>query len=366
MKNLTMGVEEEFILVDRRTRAAVGRAPHVIATATERLGDQVQTEFFNAQIETTSQPTASCRDLREELVWLRAVVARAARAENCLPVASGTSVVPPEAPLTVTDTDRYRRMARRYAARFSPVDGVLCGCHIHVGTLDRELALALSRRMAPWLPVLQALSTNSPFARRRDTGFDSWRSVEYARWPTVGPAPDLDETGYLAHVDELVRSGTLMDRRMLYWHARPSEHLPTLEIRVADANADVETVVMLAALVRALATVLLRDEAEGRPAPCVPPRRLLLAHELAARDGLSGYGLDPSSGREAPAADLVDRLVRRSRPALDSAGDTDRVLRQWHHVRTQGGGASRQRAAFRRYGRLTDVVDGLARLTMAA
>ncbi|MFF8602171.1 glutamate--cysteine ligase [Streptomyces sp. NPDC015232] len=363
MKILTMGVEEEFVLVDRATRAPVGRAPRVIDLSAEVLGGQVQKEFFNAQVETTTQPTASCRDLRDELVWLRSVITDAARTENCLPVASGTSAVPPESPLTVTDTDRYRRMARRYATRFSPVDGLLCGCHIHIGTLDRELALALSRRMAPWLPALQALSTNSPFARRRDTGFDSWRSVEYARWPTVGPAPALDETGYLAHVAELVRSGTVMDPHMLYWHARPSDHVPTLEIRVADANADVETVVMLAALVRGLGTVLLREEADRRPAPRVPLRRLLLAHEMAARHGLSGYGIDPFTGRERPAAELVDRLVHRALPALDVTGDTARVLRQWHHVRTHGAGAAVQRVAFRRHGRLADVVDALARLT---
>ncbi|MGW4163770.1 carboxylate-amine ligase [Streptomyces sp. NPDC004788] len=366
MKILTMGVEEEFVLVDRSSRAAVGRAPRVIAAAAEVLGEQVQKEFFNAQIETTSQPTASCRDLREELVWLRGVVTEAARTENCLPVASGTSVVPPEAPLTVTDTDRYQQMARRFATRFSPVDGLVCGCHVHVGTLDRDLALALSRRMAPWLPVLQALMSNSPFARRRDTGFDSWRSVEYASWPTVGPAPDLDEAGYLSHVAELVRTGTLMDRRMLYWHARPSEHVPTLEIRVGDANADVGTVVMLAALVRALATVLLAEEAEGRPVPRVPLRRLLLAHELAAWHGLSGYGIDPCTGRERPATDLVEGLLRRTRPALDAAGDTERVLRQWRRVQAHGGGATRQRTAFRRQGRLTDVVDALAGLTVAS
>ncbi|MFI8824662.1 glutamate--cysteine ligase [Streptomyces sp. NPDC053431] len=366
MEVLTMGVEEEFLLADRTTRAPADRGSEVIASAATVLGEQVQREFFNAQIETTSRPTACLADLREELVWLRAVVADAAKAEGCLPVASGTSVVPPERPLTVTDTERYRRMADRFASRFSAVDGLVCGCHIHVGSLDRERALALSRRMAPWLPVLQAVSTNSPFARRRDTGFDSWRSVEYASWPTVGPAPDLNETGYLAYVAELVRSGTLMDRRMLYWHARPSEHVPTLEIRVADSNADVGTVVLLAALVRALAMTLLADELAHRPVQRIPPRRLLLAHELAAWHGLSGYGIDPCTGLARPAVELVDRLVARARPALDVTGDTAQVLRQWQRIRAHGGGATRQRAEYRRNGRLTDVVDALAHLTAAA
>lgn len=366
MKLLTMGVEEEFVLVDRASRAPVDRAPTVIASAARTLGDQVQHEFFNAQVETISRPTASCRDLRDELVRLRAAIGDAAGAERCLPVATGTPVVPPEQPMTITDTERYRRMAFRFASRFSTVDGLLCGCHVHVGTLDRERALALSRRMAPWLPVLQAVTANSPFVRRCDTGFDSWRSVEYAKWPTVGPAPDLDEARYLAHVAELVRTGALLDRRMIYWHARPSEHVPTLEIRVADANADVDTVVMLAALVRGLATTLLDDVCGNRPGRCVPLRRLLLAHELAARQGLSGYGIDPFTARERPAVELVDRLVERARPGLDLAGDTGQVLRQWRRIRAQGAGATRQRAAYRRHGRCTEVVDSLAALTAAA
>ncbi|MFE5792659.1 glutamate--cysteine ligase [Streptomyces sp. NPDC056503] len=366
MKILTVGVEEEFVLVDRVGRTPVDRAPDVLASATRVLGEQAQREFFNAQVETATRPTASCRDLRDELAWLRAVLGKAAGAEHCRPVATGTPVVRPVRPLTVTDTERYRRMARRYASSFCPVDGLVCGCHIHVGAVDRDTALGLSRRMAPWLPVLQALTANSPFARSRDTGFDSWRSVEYARWPTVGPAPDLDESHYLARVDQLVRTGTLLDRRMVYWYARPSEHVPTLEIRVADANADVDTVVLLACLVRGLAVTLLPEVLDDRPAPRVPLRRLLLAHELAARYGLSGFGLDPCTGLAVPAVELVDRLVRRARPGLDAAGDTEGALRQWRRLRARGAGAARQRAVYRRHRRLTDVVDSLAAVTAAA
>ncbi|WP_418960791.1 carboxylate-amine ligase [Streptomyces tritici] len=366
MKILTMGVEEEFILVDRGSRAPVDRGPEVIAAARGELGAQVQTEFFNAQVETASRPTAACRDLYDELTWMRGVVARSATRERCRPVATGVPAVPPERPLTITETERYHTMADRFASRFSRTDGVVCGCHVHVGTLDRELALALSSRMAPWLPVLQALTANSPFARCRDTGFDSWRSVQYASWPTVGPAPHLDEAQYLAHVAELVRTGAVLDRRMLYWYARPSEHVPTLEIRVADANADVHTVVLLAALVRGLASSLLAEVLDGRRVPRVPLRRLMLAHELAARHGLSGFGIDPYTGQARPAVELVDRLLARARPGLDAVGDTEHVRREWQRIRAHGAGAARQRAAYRRHGRFTDVVDGLAALTSTA
>ncbi|MCZ0978550.1 glutamate-cysteine ligase family protein [Streptomyces diastatochromogenes] len=213
MEILTMGVEEEFVLVDRVTRAPVNRAPEVIRRAGRELGEQVQAEFFNAQVEICTRATASRGDLRDELARLRATVGAAARDVGCMPIACGTPVLPPEEPLTVTDTERYRLMARHFASLVTRADGaarddgLVCGCHVHVGTLDRERALALAQHMRPWLPVLQALAGNSPYAGRRDTGYQSWRAVEHARWPTVGPTPVLDEPQYLAHVARLVRDG---------------------------------------------------------------------------------------------------------------------------------------------------------------
>ncbi|MFH8839016.1 YbdK family carboxylate-amine ligase [Streptomyces sp. NPDC017868] len=369
MEILTMGVEEEFVLVDRATRAPVNRAPEVIRRAGRELGEQVQAEFFNAQVEVCTRATASRRELRDELTWLRATVGAAARDLRCRPIACGTPVLPPEEPLTVTDTERYRLMARRFASLVTRADGVarddglVCGCHVHVGTLDRERALALAQHMRPWLPVLQALAGNSPYAGRRDTGYQSWRAVEHARWPTVGPTPVLDEPQYLAHVARLVSEGTLLDNRMVYWHARPSEHVPTLEIRVADANADLDTVVLLAILVRGLAATLLARVDASVPPPRIPGPTLLRAHRLAAAQGLAGMGLDPVDGLERPAVALLDALLVLARPGLDATGDTDWAYAQWRRIRADGGGAARQRAVFRRHGRFGAVVDALAAAT---
>ncbi|MEU7075542.1 glutamate--cysteine ligase [Streptomyces narbonensis] len=372
MKTLTMGVEEEFVLVDRVTRAPVNRAPEVIRGAAGELGGQVQAEFFNAQIEICTGPTASRDALREELLRLRRVVGAVARDARCAPVACGTPVLPPEEPLTVTDTERYRLMARHFSHLITREDGIprddglVCGCHVHVGTLDHERALALAMHMRPWLPVIQALAGNSPYAHRQDTGYESWRAVEHARWPTVGPTPVLDETQYLAHVARLVKDGTLLDDRMVYWHARPSEHVPTLEVRVADVNAELDTVVLLAILVRGLAATLLPRVDAARQPPRIPGPTLLRAHRLAAEHGMRGIGLDPVDGRERPAVELVDTLLDFARPGLDAAGDTDWARARWARIRTEGGGAARQRAVFRRHGRYSAVVDALATATVGS
>ncbi|MEV7172473.1 glutamate--cysteine ligase [Streptomyces sp. NPDC093224] len=363
---LTMGVEEEFLLVDRRTRAPVGRAPRVIEAAARALGPLVQPELFTAQVETCTSPTASTAVLRAELAWLRAGLVRAAAGEDCLLVASGTPVIPPEGPLTLTPDDRYRRMAVRFASAFGDYDQVVCGCHVHVGVTSRAEALDLANRIRPWLPTLQAMTANSPFDRGRDTGHASWRAVQHANWPTVGPAPVLDEAAYERIAGDLVRCGALLDRRMIYWYARPSEHVPTLEIRVADVNARLDGVVLLAVLVRGLAAVLGEEAREGRPAPTLECGRLREAHRLAAVHGLGGEGLEPVGGARMPAWDLVERLRERAAPGLCAAGDLPYVDALLDRLRAEGDGAARQRASHGLRGRLTDVVDALAATTARA
>ncbi|WP_327250809.1 carboxylate-amine ligase [Streptomyces sp. NBC_01244] len=362
---LTMGVEEEFLLVDRGSRAPVGRGPRVIDAAARTLGPLVQPEFFTAQVEVCTSPTTNAAALRSELSRIRAEVIRAAAAEECLLLAAGTPVVPPEHPLTVTPDERYRRMESRYARVLGDYDQAVCGCHVHIGVDCRAQALDLANRMRPWLPVLQALAANSPFDRGRDSGYASWRAVEHARWPTVGPAPVLDEAGYEHCAEELVRSGTVLDRRMIYWYARPSEHVPTLEIRVADVNARIGTVVLLAVLVRGLAATLRAEAAEGAPAPEPHSARLREAHLLAAAHGLHGAGLDPVDGAPVPAWTLIARLRGRAAPGLAASGDSELVDALLEEVRTEGTGAARQRAAHRRHGRLCRVVDSLVEAVAA-
>ncbi|MEV8531570.1 glutamate--cysteine ligase [Streptomyces sp. NPDC051211] len=363
---LTMGVEEEFLLVDRCSGAPAGRAPQVIAATRGVLGAQVQQEFYTVQVEVCTLPTSDSARLRAELALLRAVVRVAAADAGCLLVASGTPVIPPEGPLEVTPDPRYRLMAARYVRSLGDLRQVVCGCHVHIGVPDKARALALANHMRPWLPVLQAIAANSPFDGGTDSGYASWRAVAHARWPTVGPSPVLDEARYERTADRLVRTGLLMDRKMIYWYARPSEHVPTVEIRVADVNADLDVVVLLAALVRGLATVLSRDAEEGLPPPPVASRALRAAHHLAALHGLEGDGLDLRSGRRIPAWDLVAALLERAAPGLEAAGDLPMVATLLGRLHTQGGGASRQRSTHRRRGSLYGVIDALAATTAAS
>ncbi|MFC5801967.1 carboxylate-amine ligase [Streptomyces formicae] len=273
--------------------------------------------------------------------------------------------MPPARPIPVSDTPRYQRMAARCGAIVDGVGGTTCGCHVHIGTLDRTCALALAGRLRPWLPALQALAANSPFHAGRDSGFASWRSVEADRRPTAGPPPLLDRAGYETTADALVASGVLLDRRMIYWYARPSEHVPTLEVRIADVNADLDSTVLIAALVRGLCAVLLSEIGEGRPPPQVPIGRLRAAHRHAARFGATGHGIDPLTGQVVPIRLLIERLLGRAAPGLASVGDLAAAERLLTRHLILGTGADRRRAHYRRTGSLQHIVDRTAALTAA-
>ena len=361
---LDLGVEEEFGLADRRTRASVPRAAQVVDDASGHLGERVQREFYASQIELNSRPALSAEAMRADLAHTRRVAAEAAERADCLLVASGTSVLNPERPV-VSPNPRFAAMVDKYAF-VEEVPSESSACHIHLGKLERDEVLRLSGRLRGWLPVLQALSANSPFAAGRDQGYASTRYFLQGRWPTVGAPPAFeDEAAYEAAADRLVSSGEILDRGMIYWFARPSEHLPTLEVRVADVNADLDMTMLLVVLTRGLATTLLAEARQERPHEPVCDDCLRDSHWQAAVHGLSGRWFDPASRQYGSLADGVRSLVAKARPGLEAAGDVGLAETLLARLAAHGTGADRQRAAFGARGSMEDVVDHLARLTVA-
>lgn len=367
---LTFGVEEEFLLVDADSRAAAERADEVIDDVRRVLGEQVEGEFYLTQLETHSDVCGETAQLRRDLAHCRVAAAGAAARAGCLLVASPCAVLTSH-PLPIRDDERYLRIAKQLGPVLSAAHSEISGCHIHLGTLGRGEALALSAGLRPWLPVIEALATNSPFAARGDAGWASRRGYTYGRWPTVGPAPVLDESGYERTVEQLVSAGVIIDRGMLYWYARPSEHLPTLEIRVADVNADLDTTVLLAVLLRGLATTLLAESATGSTntqaaltADTIDDAHLAENHRRAARHGLAARLFDPRTHTDQPVPALLDALLLRAGEALEALGDLPFAAATLRRLLREGNGADRQRAFHAHSGSWSGLVDHLARETM--
>ncbi|MFI5826193.1 glutamate--cysteine ligase [Streptomyces sp. NPDC051578] len=352
---LTVGVEEEFLLVDARTFRVVPAAPLILATAGGHA-HQLHAEGTRYQVELSTPVADSAVTLREELAALRRTLAAAARAHGCRLVAAPSPIVAVQGPLHLTDDEpRQREQHRRFGSLTETL--VSCGRHIHIGTLDVDTAVAVSNRVRPWLPTLIALAANSPFWGGRDTGHSSWRAMAWSGWPSAGLPPHFPSTAHFRRsVQTLLRSGAALDTKMVYWDLRPSGNWPTLEIRAPDMSSDIDSAVLQAELGRALVATALHEIAEQRPDPPVRDEVLRLARWRAAHDGLEGFGLDPYTGVELPAADLAEALLDLVAPELAAYGDLDHAAKTMARLLRDGSGAHRQRRAYAHHRDLLDVL----------
>ena len=358
----TVGVEEELLLVDGETGRPRAVASRVVDRAGARpdesgsLGHELQQQ----QVETDTAPHESMADLEADLRGWRATAIEEARAAGARVVASGTSPMPAE-PQRVPD-HRFAQVAERYG--LTAREQLACACHVHVGVESDDEGVGVLDRIRTWLPVLVAISANSPFYQGADSGYASYRSQLMARWPTVGPyEPFGSAERYHALVEAMVGSGVPLDKGMIYFDARLSASYPTVEIRVADVCADVRDAVLLAALCRALVDTAAREWASDVPPMDVSTSMLRLASWQASREGVGGQLLDPATGRPRPGHEVVEDLLEHLRPALAASGDESLVRGGLERILSGGTGATRQRAVLDKTGQLVDVVAELARAT---
>ncbi|PFG39912.1 carboxylate-amine ligase [Georgenia soli] len=372
----TVGVEEELLLVESATGRALSVAAQVLANATARTARAVEAgdaagpptgpggllarELQQQQIETETRPHTDLGALEQELRTWRSTASQAARQVGARVAASGLCPTP-VAP-RVADTERYRTMIDRYG--ILTTDHLTCGCHVHVGVESREEAVGVLDRIRVWLPVLLALSSNSPYWQGKDTAYASYRWMVQTRWPSAGPTELFGSVrAYDDLVTRMIGTGGILDTGMVYFDARASARYPTVEVRVADVCLDPADAVLLAALTRALVDTAAGEWAAGEPPPQVPGMLLRLATWHAGREGVTGDLVDPATLRPARAGEILARLLEHVRPALRANDDEARAEAGLDRILARGTGADRQRAVMDHTGRLVDVVAFIVRAT---
>ena len=257
---ITLGVEEEFVLLDPSTGATVLAGPDLVRMLGGEPG--IQQELMRFQVETGTRVCIGLDDLGRELIRLRRLAAAAAASLGCRLVASGVAPYRTPGLAAVTDQPRYRELARRYGPVVA--EAGTCACHVHVGVPSRDLGVQVLARLRPWLAPLLAVTANSPIAGGHDTRWASWRYAIQARWPTtVPPAAWPDAAAYDTAVRRLIGQGAALDERSVYFLARLSPRYPTVEVRVADVCLDAGTAVLLAGLTRALVATALAEARRG-------------------------------------------------------------------------------------------------------
>jgi glutamate---cysteine ligase / carboxylate-amine ligase len=331
-------------------------AGRVLPAAEPELGDRAQPELYRSQVEMNTPVCATLAEVRDAVRRGRRALAGAAERQGLRLAAAGTHPFSHWRDQAVTDKTRYHNLAEDYRQVFR--EQVVFGCHVHVGIEDREAAIRTMNRVRPWLPVLLALSGSSPYWLGADTGYASYRTEVWNRWPMAGmPQAFASRAEYDALVETLMATGSVREPTKLYWDVRPSAHLDTLEFRVADVCMAADEAVMVAGLTRALARTCHDAAARGDPDPAPRPELLRAAKWRAARHGLGADLVDVLERRAVPAAELVGRFLAEIRPALEAAGDLEEVTGLVEATLARGTGAARQRAVFERTGRLETVVD---------
>ncbi|MGZ3146994.1 carboxylate-amine ligase [Lentzea chajnantorensis] len=305
----TVGVEEEFLLVDAASGRTSVRADAVLARLRDTELTKFHAELAGTQVEAATGPCTDMTALGAALQQARDAVTAAAREVGVDVVSRGTPVKASVHPV-VADGPRFRQVLDLYAGVVDTYEA--SGCHVHVGVPDRETAVVVLNRVRPWLPTLLALAANSA-----DHGYASWRMVLQSRFPGSGVPPVFTGTAdYDAQVARLVACGTLVDAAQTFWLARLSPKLPTIEFRAADAAATVPDAVLQAALCRALVqTAAVVETPPVRDDVCAA------AVWTASRYGLDGPAVDPWRACRVPATAVLDDLVKHVAPALEERGE---------------------------------------------
>jgi carboxylate-amine ligase len=354
--DFTIGVEEEYQIIHPETRSLRQHAGRILPEASARVGDAVTNELFLSQIEIGTPVCRTLADVRAHLVRLRhALIAAAVRTGDRI-AAAGTHPFSHWEEQDLTPQARYFGIADDFQQLAR--EQIVFGCHVHVGIRDRDAAIAVMNRARPWLPVILALSGNSPFWLGIDTGFSSYRTELFGRFPMTGvPHEFASRAEFDELVASLVASGVIDDASKIYWDIRPSSHVETIEFRVADVCMAIDEAVLIAGLCRALARTCDEEHRRGVPAEPVRPELLRAAKFFASRDGLKGKLIDVRARRAVPAVEAIDSLLDYLRPTLEVSGEWDEVSGLTRETIARGNGADRQRAAFARAGRFEDVVD---------
>ena len=342
----TIGIEEEYLRVDRETRDLLRDPPErLMKECEEVLGPQVGHEFLKAQVEVGTKVASTVAEAREDLLRLRRGLRDVVDRNGYAYIAASTHPFAEWADQKVTEQNRYQVLARDLQVVVRRL--VICGMHVHVGVEDPDLRIDLMNQASYFMPHLLALSTSSPFWHGVETGLKSYRMSVFYSLPRTGPPEHFASwSEYQRHVGVLIDAGLIEDATRLWWDIRPSARYPTIEMRIADINTRVEDGITVAAVFLSLLGMLFRRRLENQRWRTYS--RMLVQENVwrAQRYGVEGSLADFGRGELVPFPDLVDEIVELVTEDATEFG----CLEEVQHARTlarEGTSADRQLRVFR-------------------
>ena len=354
MPGFTLGVEEEFQIVDPQSGELRSHVSELLASSAPMLGDQIKREMHQSIVEVGTRICADVNELREEIFRNRRELASAAERVGLAVAAAGTHPFSSWEDQIISPGVRYDNIVEELQQLARSL--LIFGLHVHVGVPDRSVMIDLMNEVRYFLPHLLALSTSSPFWMGRNTGLKSYRTTIFRRFPRTGVPDHFDSwSEYENYIQLLVDLNSIDDAKKIWWDVRPHPTFGTLEFRVCDVPTCPETAVMLGALVQAIVVKLYRLRIRNQGFRLY--RRALIEENKwrAARYGLDGKLIDFGRRAEVPMRDLAVELLEFIDDVVDELGSR-RAVEHVHKVLHEGTSADQQLAVYRQTGDLKSVV----------
>jgi carboxylate-amine ligase len=359
--SFTLGVEEEFQIVDPQSGDLRSHVSELLASSAPMLGDQIKREMHQSIVEVGTKICADVNELSDEIYRNRRELASAAERVGLAVAAAGTHPFSRWEDQIISPGVRYDNIVEELQQLARSL--LIFGLHVHVGLPDRSVMIDLMNEVRYFLPHLLALSTSSPFWMGRDTGLKSYRTTIFRRFPRTGVPDHFDSwSEYENYIQLLVDLHSIDDAKKIWWDVRPHPTFGTLEFRVCDVPTRPETAVMLGALVQAIVVKLYRLRVRNQGFRLY--RRALIEENKwrAARYGLDGKLIDFGRRAEVPMRDLAVELLEFIDDVVDDLGSRTAV-EHVHVVLREGTSADQQLAVFRQTGDLKAVVQHVIRQT---
>lgn len=341
----TIGIEEEYLIVDRETRDLVERPPQGMWEALgEVLGSQVTQELLKAQVEVGTKVSKNIAEARDDLAGLRRDLSKVVNEYGAAIIAASTHPFANWQHQETTEDPRYMRLAADYQHVARQL--VICGMHVHVGIEDPHVRLDLMNQVRYMLPHLLALSASSPFWDGVNTGLLAYRLVIFQNLPRTGIAPEFISWGeYERYLEILIEAGLIEDASKIWWDIRPSGKYPTLEMRVADVCTRLDDAMTVAALYQCLLSFLYRLKRNNQKWRIYAPSIIEENMWRAQRYGTDGSLVDFGKRQLIPMADLIEEIIELVAQDAIELGVRDEVRRA-REIVAQGTSAHRQIATY--------------------
>jgi carboxylate-amine ligase len=361
-EQFTLGIEEEFQIVDPRTRELRSHVSEILEEGKVLLGEQVKPEMIQSMVEVGTGVCADIQEARADIVKLRGVLSTLVRKQGLMIVAAGTHPFSRWQDQRIYENTRYESIVEENQIIARSL--LTFGLHVHVGIPNPERAVQIMNAIRYLLPHVLALSASSPFWLGVDTGLKSYRSEVFARFPRTG-IPDYFESrgAFEQYVELLVKTGCIDDGKKIYWDVRPHPFFPTLEFRICDIPTRVDDTVAIAALFQAMVAKV--NKLLDRNLTFRLHHKMLIEENKwrAVRYGLDGKMIDFGKGTEVPVRELIRELLE----FVDDVIDDLRSRKEIRHIRTileRGTSADEQLRVWRETRDINAVVDRLIELTM--